>query len=48
MPDIFHTLFGLGALSLLGDKNIKPINPTFCMPQYVIDRYNIKPQMLQI
>uniref|UniRef100_A0A0K8TS34 Geranylgeranyl transferase type-2 subunit beta n=1 Tax=Tabanus bromius TaxID=304241 RepID=A0A0K8TS34_TABBR len=46
MPDIFHTLFGLGALSLLGHPRIKPINPTFCMPQYVIDRLNIRPQLL--
>lgn len=46
MPDIFHTLFGVGALSLLGNKNLKAINPAFCMPQYVIDRLKIKPQLL--
>jgi geranylgeranyl transferase type-2 subunit beta len=46
ISDIFHTLFGIGALSLLGYKNLKPINPTFCMPQYVIDRIKIQPQVL--
>lgn len=47
LPDIFHTLFGLGALSLLNaDKRLKPINAALCMPQYVIDRLGIKPQML--
>lgn len=46
MPDIFHTLFGVGALSLLGYKNLKAINPVFCMPQYVIDRLKLKPQIL--
>lgn len=47
MPDIFHTLFGLGALSLLGCyENLKKINPTFCMPQYIIDRLGIQPQII--
>lgn len=46
LPDIFHTLFGIGALSLLGYKDLKPINPTLCMPQYIVDRLNIKPQAL--
>lgn len=38
MPDIFHTLFGIGALSLLGHKNLKKINPTFCMPEEVVQK----------
>ena len=38
MVDPFHTLFGVAALSLLGDKTIEPVNPVFCMPQSVIDR----------
>lgn len=46
LPDIFHTLFGLGALSLLSHDSLKPINPTYCMPQYVIDRLGLKPQLL--
>uniref|UniRef100_U5EX36 Geranylgeranyl transferase type-2 subunit beta n=1 Tax=Corethrella appendiculata TaxID=1370023 RepID=U5EX36_9DIPT len=49
LPDIFHTLFGLGALSLLGgNNNLKKINPTFCMPEYVIERCNIKPKSIVI
>ncbi|KAL1380452.1 hypothetical protein pipiens_014186 [Culex pipiens pipiens] len=46
MPDIFHTLFGLGALSLLGDDRLRKVNPTFCMPQYVIDRCKVQPKMI--
>ncbi|KAG5306376.1 PGTB2 transferase, partial [Pseudoatta argentina] len=47
MVDPFHTLFGLTALSLL-DKNfsLKPINPTYCMPEYIIDRLGLKPSRL--
>ncbi|EDW12216.1 geranylgeranyl transferase type-2 subunit beta [Drosophila mojavensis] len=46
MPDIFHTLFGIGGLSLLGHPGLKAINPTLCMPQYIIDRLGIQPQVL--
>lgn len=46
MPDPFHTLFGLAGLSLLGESNLKTVNPVFCMPQQVIDRLKIKPQIL--
>ncbi|KAK4878838.1 hypothetical protein RN001_011344 [Aquatica leii] len=46
IPDPYHTLFGLAALSLLGSNCIKPVNPTFCMPQHVIDRLKIKYQLL--
>lgn len=47
LPDIFHTLFGLGAMSLLGaDERLKQINPTYCMPQYTIDKHELKPQIL--
>ncbi|XP_023236076.1 geranylgeranyl transferase type-2 subunit beta-like isoform X3 [Centruroides sculpturatus] len=48
MVDPFHTLFGLAGLSLLGDSRVKPVNPVFCMPQYVIDRVGIKIQLLNI
>lgn len=46
VPDPFHTLFGLAALSLMGNPNIKKVNPTFCMPQHVIDRLGLTPQIL--
>ncbi|XP_051165948.1 geranylgeranyl transferase type-2 subunit beta [Leptopilina boulardi] len=47
MVDPFHTLFGLTAVSLLDTKTtLKSINPTYCMPQYVIDRLGLKPSRL--
>ncbi|KAG5900147.1 hypothetical protein JTB14_012820 [Gonioctena quinquepunctata] len=46
VPDPFHTLFGIAALSLLGYDSIQTVNPTYCMPQYVIDRLQLKPQIL--
>lgn len=47
LPDIFHTLFGLAGLSLLGnDSRLKKVNPTYCMTQNVIDRLGLKPQIL--
>lgn len=44
--DPFHTLFGVAGLSLLGYEDIKPVNPVFCMPEYVIRKLNIQPQIL--
>eukprot|EP00038_Savillea_parva_P026670 m.55622 g.55622 ORF g.55622 m.55622 type:complete len:414 (+) comp7616_c0_seq4:72-1313(+) len=38
LVDPFHTLFGIAALSLLGDGTLKEINPIFCMPEEVIRR----------
>lgn len=47
--DPFHTLFGLAALSLLDEKfPLKPINPTYCMPEYVIDRLSLNPSRLDV
>jgi geranylgeranyl transferase type-2 subunit beta len=31
-PDIFHTLFGLGGLALLGFDGLKRISPVYCLP----------------
>jgi len=44
--DPFHTLFGLAGLSLLGDKEIKPVNPVFCMPEDVIRKAGINIECL--
>lgn len=44
--DPFHTLFGLAGLSLLGNKQLKAINPVFCMPQDTIDRLGLRPKLL--
>nr|CAI5834066.1 unnamed protein product [Callosobruchus analis] len=46
VADPFHTLFGIAAMSLLGYESVQKVNPTFCMPQHVIDRLQIKPQIL--
>lgn len=47
MPDPFHTLFGIAALSLLEEPDLAQINPAYCMPQYIIDKLNLSPQILQ-
>ena len=36
LPDPFHTLFGLGGLSLLGWRQLKTVNPIFCMAQELL------------
>lgn len=44
--DPFHTLFGVAGLSLLGDEQIKPVNPVLCMPEDVLQRVGVQPQLL--
>ncbi|KAJ8917507.1 hypothetical protein NQ315_005556 [Exocentrus adspersus] len=46
VADPYHTVFGLAGLSLLGHKALQKVNPTYCMPQHVIDRLQLKPQIL--
>lgn len=46
LPDPYHSLFGLAALALLGHDGIQTVNPTYCMPQSVIDRMQLSPQTL--
>ncbi|ENN71963.1 hypothetical protein HUJ04_003028 [Dendroctonus ponderosae] len=46
VPDPFHTLFAVAALSLLDYENIQKVNPTYCMPQHVIDRLQLDPKIL--
>ncbi|KPP59805.1 geranylgeranyl transferase type-2 subunit beta-like [Scleropages formosus] len=46
MVDPFHTLFGVAGLSLLGEEQIKPVNPVFCMPEEVLDRIGLQPEIL--
>ncbi|KAJ8979381.1 hypothetical protein NQ317_003080 [Molorchus minor] len=46
IADPFHTCFGIAAMSLLGHDSIQQVNPTYCMPQHVIDRLQLKPQVL--
>ncbi|KAK2152379.1 hypothetical protein LSH36_330g05008 [Paralvinella palmiformis] len=44
--DPFHTLFGVAGLSLLGYEDIKTVNPVYCMPEYIIRRLDVQPQIL--
>lgn len=44
MADIFHTVFGIAGLSLLGFPGTEPVNPVYCMPQNVIQRICEKKQ----
>ncbi|XP_030310807.1 geranylgeranyl transferase type-2 subunit beta isoform X3 [Calypte anna] len=46
MVDPFHTLFGIAGLSLLGEEQIKAVNPVFCMPEDVLQRINIQPELV--
>nr|XP_020447307.1 geranylgeranyl transferase type-2 subunit beta isoform X1 [Monopterus albus] len=46
MVDPFHTLFGVAGLSLLGDEQIKPVNPVLCMPEDVLQRISLQPDLL--
>ncbi|KAG0169598.1 hypothetical protein DFQ28_003517 [Apophysomyces sp. BC1034] len=42
MVDVFHTLFGLTGLSLLGYPDLKPVDPVYCMPKHVIERLGLE------
>lgn len=44
--DPFHTLFGIAGLSLLGEEQIKAVNPVFCMPEDVLRRINVQPELV--
>ncbi|XP_043376566.1 geranylgeranyl transferase type-2 subunit beta isoform X6 [Dermochelys coriacea] len=44
--DPFHTLFGIAGLSLLGDEQIKPVSPVFCMPEDILQRINVHPELV--
>lgn len=40
MPDVFHTFFGLGGLSLLGRANLDPIDPISALPTAVYAKFD--------
>ncbi|XP_044094420.1 geranylgeranyl transferase type-2 subunit beta isoform X2 [Neovison vison] len=46
MVDPFHTLFGIAGLSLLGEEQIKPVSPVFCMPEEVLRRVDVQPELV--
>lgn len=37
--DVFHTFFGLAALSLMGKEGLKKINYTYAIPQETIEQH---------
>ncbi|KAJ3411923.1 hypothetical protein HDV05_001504 [Chytridiales sp. JEL 0842] len=41
VPDIFHTLFGIAGLSLLGFEGLESVDPRYCMPVSVIKRLGL-------
>ncbi|KAK9467908.1 terpenoid cyclases/protein prenyltransferase alpha-alpha toroid [Lipomyces arxii] len=38
MVDVFHTVFGIAGLSLLGFENLEPVNPVYCLRESVVSR----------
>lgn len=36
MVDVFHTVFGIAGLSLVGWNGLQPVSPVYCMPESVI------------
>lgn len=38
--DVFHTVFGLAGLSLMGFEDVEPVSPVFCLPMSVAARIN--------
>ncbi|KAJ3064978.1 hypothetical protein HDU98_011614 [Podochytrium sp. JEL0797] len=41
VADVFHTLFGVAGLSLLGFPDLEPVDPRYCMPAKVIARLGL-------
>lgn len=42
VADVFHTLFGLAGLSLLGFPGLVDIDPVYCMPASVIEARGLR------
>jgi hypothetical protein len=38
MVDVFHTIFGVAGLSLLGYPGLDDLDPVYCMPASLIER----------
>lgn len=38
MVDVWHTLFGITGLSLLGYPGLEPVDPVYCLPRKTIQR----------
>jgi len=42
MPDVFHTLFGVAGLSLLGYPGLVDLDPVYCMPARVVESRGLR------
>jgi geranylgeranyl transferase type-2 subunit beta len=42
MVDVFHTVFGVAGLSLLGYPGLDDLDPVYCMPASLIERMGLK------
>ncbi|KAG9098932.1 hypothetical protein FRC06_005821 [Ceratobasidium sp. 370] len=42
MADVFHTLFGVAGLSLLGYPGLVDLDPVYCMPAEVIEKRGLR------
>lgn len=38
MVDVWHTLFGITGLSLLGYPGLEPVDPVYCLPKKTVER----------
>lgn len=38
MVDVFHTVFGIAGLSLLGRPGLVEVHPTYCMPRHIVQK----------
>ncbi|EDO18367.1 hypothetical protein Kpol_1013p39 [Vanderwaltozyma polyspora DSM 70294] len=41
--DVYHTVFGIAGLSLMGFENLDPIDPAYCMPVSVTSKFKKYP-----
>ncbi|KAL6306521.1 rab geranylgeranyltransferase [Sparassis latifolia] len=41
-PDVFHTLFGVAGLSILGYPGLDDLDPVYCMPSSLTERMGLK------
>lgn len=42
VPDVFHTIFGVAGLSLLGYPGLRDLDPVYCMPADIIERLGLR------
>jgi len=42
MADVWHTVFGVAGLSLLGYPDLDDLDPVYCMPSTVIERLGLR------